>query len=1501
MAAARYTEFPILHHCKNLVLEPGQDEISIEVAGDISLYLLKISWAILLRSYTEEKVPIFKFNERSVAVDLQEWETSSVQDIAGVVGSRYTGIFTQEAGFPDWQKRWHYSLSQEPRSDGFDLLLRYVKNHRFARLCYSTRVTSEQIAHVADQFKWIIQELSNFQTVHFSWQTMTPDQLSIVNNPPCKIRGPALLHQLVQESAKHGDVSALEFQPAKGACQRLSYAQMHNLSDKLAAHVQSLFGMSSLSTDSKQEIIPILMPQSSDLYLSVLAILKAGAAFCPLRLDAPQERLKFIINDTCAGVVITTSVLKSKLEWEGGPRLIAADTVLKGLYIDEDVVPVPHLRKSEPSDLAYVMYTSGSTGLPKAVGVSHLASTQSLLAHQKHIPEFNRFLQFAAPTFDVFVFELFFPLFRGRTVVGCDRNELLVNLAAMINRLEIDAVELTPTVVGTLLRKRSQVPQLKLLLTIGEMLTPPIIDEFGSSSSRAGILHGLYGPTEAAIHCTSASSFSSDFKPGIIGIPLDTVSCFITAINDSKTSTTPDLEVLPKGHVGELVIGGAQLAVGYLNRPEQTSSAFVDTKAYGRVYKTGDKARILPNGVLECLGRIDKAQVKLRGQRIELGEIEQVAYQIKGIESATAILVNGTIILFCVSDTAQITPKDLTEACRRWLPGFMVPADVVLLADVPRTPSGKIDRTELQGLYEAQNATVSLVIQNQLDDLDKLVQKSVQEVLDSDVDLHTNLIAAGLDSLKAISLASKLRKANFDTGAVDILKEKTVQGIAERLRRSAKTVQLTQSLETDNDWRTVRQNALESLEKLIPVSKTGTIADIIPCTALQTAMLAETLVDNQAYCNWIELKCPSSIDFTTIRAALVLLALRNEILRTGFAQVEDSSHPFVQVIWDAMSDSDIVQASVLQRNFQISTMDALLRPWNVQVQSSGVQTSILVQIHHALYDGWSWEHIVNDFDFILRNKEIGPRPQFRDLVKFYRDPTTLARSASAKEYWQNILQDATPCAFPNLQGKSNVQSCLRVTHMKLSTKMTEVEWTSHRLGVGPQAIIQAVYAWLLGVYVADSDVIFGSVSSGRTIPLAGVEDIIGPCISTFPVRLDVGHSRTVQDLVLAIHNLTRSMLDHQEVSLHEIKENCGLRTNQALFDTVLVWQQTLRDRTPKLLIQSDAAEYLEFDLTIEIEPLENYFHVKANYQHAKLPENQVKTFLHQMDQLVAQFARNPSTPLVELGRFLGDEVLSIENPTPEQYHGSFTLSRSVEVFAENDPARIALEFFQDPGGRDSIVQRVSYRGLNEKANQVAHYLLNHGLSEDEIVGICLEKSVELYVGILGIIKVGAGYLPLTPQTPAKRRNHILADSRVRFCISHSMLVDVEATSDEELRGDDPTLNLKSKKMIFERPNDTWFPPSVAVLYMDRIDLQSMPINNPCRDHSLSNVAYAVFTSGTTGTPKGVLVTQANMVSNLVALSKLYPVSRHSRLLQACSQAFDGKHVNIFRESESFAH
>lgn len=245
--------------------------------------------------------------------------------------------------------------------------------------------------------------------------------------------------------------------------------------------------------------------------------------------------------------------------------------------------------------------------------MSHSAASQALLAHDEHIPPFSRFLQFANPTFDVSVFEIFFPLYRGVTLVTCERRRLLNNLPGVINELKVDAAELTPSVAATLLTDRQSVPTLRLLLTIGEMLKKTVVEEFAGDAEMQGILYGMYGPTEATIHCTLQTSFMKSMPVNNIGIPLDTVSAFIVKPASTDAYDEPP-EIVPIGIEGELAVGGHQLADGYLNRDEQTKAAFVEHPEFGRLYRTGDRALMTPEGKLECLGRISSGQVKLRGQ-----------------------------------------------------------------------------------------------------------------------------------------------------------------------------------------------------------------------------------------------------------------------------------------------------------------------------------------------------------------------------------------------------------------------------------------------------------------------------------------------------------------------------------------------------------------------------------------------------------------------------------------------------------------------------------------------------------------------------------------------------------------------------------------------------------------------------------------------------------------------------------------------------------------------
>lgn len=594
------------------------------------------------------------------------------------------------------------------------------------------------------------------------------------------MEGPKFLHHVFERYATE-ERCAVEYLDARGIRSSFSYKDIEQISQGLASRIRKSLGRDSSVDGANTKITPILIPQSPALYIAILAVLRTGAAFCPLDPDAPPERIQFILKDLAATLVLTDEAFTERFSWDGGPEVIVVDADLERYR--QCSARIPSEPEHSPNGLAYVMYTSGSTGTPKGVGVSHLAVTQSLLAHDIHIPCFTRFLQFAAPTFDVFVFELFFPLFRGSTLVACNRRDLLNDLPKIINDMDVDGAVMTPTVVGGLLRKREQVPRLKVLMTIGEMLTRPVIDEFGDGLGREGILYAMYGPTEAAIHCTVAPKLHGQSKVGIIGRPFDTVSAFILPPRSQGISASTELEVLPVGHIGELALGGYQLASGYLNRPEQTREVFIETQTHGRLYRTGDKARLLPDGTLECLGRLGSDQVKVRGQRLELGEVEQVVSNMPAIRTALASAVDGNLVVFCIPDNPSVSVDSVAEACRRWLPAPLVPGDIILLEELPRLPSGKADRKSLDSSYRhIMQARINgsgreSAIEERTGSAGwSMEERIICEILSDlsgvekiQINRKTSIFQLGLDSICAVQVASALREQGWNVSAVDVL------------------------------------------------------------------------------------------------------------------------------------------------------------------------------------------------------------------------------------------------------------------------------------------------------------------------------------------------------------------------------------------------------------------------------------------------------------------------------------------------------------------------------------------------------------------------------------------------------------------------------------------------------------------------------------------------------------------------------------------------------------
>ncbi|KAK4119059.1 hypothetical protein N657DRAFT_582453 [Parathielavia appendiculata] len=1289
-------------------------------------------------------------------------------------------------------------------------------------------------------------------------KTESDDSLSIVNHPALRLPGPCLLHLLVQTDSQDGQ-AAVDFLKSDGSRTSISYTELHHAANSLASRILALAGP---PKDSRPFVVPVLIPQSPKLYITLLAILKAGGAFCPMNLDVSSERANFILEDVGAQIVVTTSDLASRLQ-QGGQSVLIVDGEVPH---DEPVAVTPHRRQPAQTDLAYVMYTSGSTGTPKGVGISHDAATQSLLAHDRHIPQFSRFLQFAAPTFDVSVFEIFFPLFRGKTLVSCTRPTMLNDLPRVLREMEVDACELTPSVAGSLLRKREDAPGLCLLLTIGEMLTQPVVEEFGGSETRPSMLWGMYGPTEAAIHCTLQPAFTHDSPIGNIGVPLDTVSAFILNIpEEEKEDTTSALKVLPRGEVGELAVGGHQLAEGYLNRPELTLTVFVDTP-YGRLYRTGDKARMRDDGTIECLGRIAHGQVKLRGQRMELGEVEHAALRTPGCHSAVAAVVESMLVLFCAVD-AGIAGMEaaIMQSCRRWLPGFMLPGDIVVMRSFPRLASGKVDRKGMVGDYKARTAGALQRGISYRDELQEQLCNITSRSLKIQVRPDQDLLKAGLDSLSAIKLASVLREAGFDVGAVDILEVRTISALHCRLQsvcqtRPSEKLSEASPLNLDVSIIMASHPALSRLGRSIEA--------VVPSTPLQASMLAETMADHRAYCNWIELSVPSTYSESTIRSWFLQLAQANEVLRTGFIH---HGGQFMQVVFDTFDESNLSITDSIIRDFSLSDDTDYVRPFRVQIKAPSSQNgdaTVVLQLHHAVYDGWSLDLMLSDLAALTRGQRLNPRPQFSLVRAYYQSAAFMRACDEAREFWADNLLGFQPPALPILTSEIIESSKVLTTTTSVHCFPEDLRLVLQRIDCGPQTIFQAALAWFWSAMVGSGDVVVGSIQSGRTVPVAKIEDIVGPCIASVPIRTNLCQVRTIRDLLVSVHAGNRATLSHSVLPLSEIKRAAGIRSGQSIYDILFIYQESLhsKDQSLNSFRQVAHQDFLETKLLVEVESMENCFDCRFTYHSNTFPEAQVRIMADSIRALISHMLKHLDSELPSISQALPQELLSVFNPTPTTFVGVPDLAYAVEQMAAGSPDKDAVCFADHISDGVLTATTITFAELNNTASRIAWYLSQQGVRDGGVIAIVMEKSIRLYAGILAILKTGCAYLPLQPSTPTARINTIVEQAGVTLSL-------VDTRTQKKLQQDvSCTCN---------------------IVDLQTLDLQSAGTLTTRPTPDPDRLAYIIYTSGSTGVPKGVCLTQLNIMSNLEVLSKIYPVKEDARLLQSCSQAFDVSVFEIF--------
>lgn len=790
----------------------------------------------------------------------------------------------------------------------------------------------------------------------------------------------------------------------------------------------------------------------------------------------------------------------------------------------------------------------------------------------------------------------------------------------------------------------------------------------------------------------------------------------------------------------------------------------------------------------------------------------------------------------------------------------MVPGEVVLLEELPRLPSGKVNAKELQKQFEESK--------NQTDDSDDFRTKTEPELLQvleqyfgSRLSSETDLQRAGLDSLTAIGLSSSLRQAGYNATAVSLLKMKTIGSIAASITRKG---------EEDDGGKgiTISVSCIQKLqdihsEELELEMSHRKIQDVTPCSSLQIAMLFETSRNAEAYWNTVELQLSTTATAVDVRQAIYTIIQENEILRTGFVQHEST---FYSVIFDSINPDCIPISDQSHDRIQSASL-SLLRPLHIDIDANADRGlfSLRLYLHHAIYDGWSLDILKNDLARAIGNDSLPKRNQFRDVLAFSMSKEREQHDERAKVFWADYLFGWNKPPFPRLLPRAVTSKTVQSTTYTHSLSSSLNQAYTGSAQVPFQAALALAWGGILGL----QDVVIGSVTSGRTIPVKGVENIMGPCISSLPLRVNMERMSTIDDLVNSISSSNRQMMEHSTLSQLAIKKIANMHGSEQLYDVLFVYQESLEQRkqTGSVITELAHLDNVETKLVLEVQPTDGAVVLQATFHNDYFPSDLVAILLKQVAKLSSAITENPHLSLESI-RPLGTAE-SAYNMKLEKMSRAATpdnLAAIVEQAALSHGDRTAISFATQISASTLETATITYEDLNRNSNRVAHFLISQHVKLGEVIPIIMHKSIRLYTVILGIIKAGCGYLPLLPSTPNARILEIFKQSESRFCLA-----------DEDSVRDIPVST------------------SIRTILIDEESMEDYDGHHPSVNIESSNAAYVIYTSGTTGTPKGVTVSHKNIASNVTYLGVEYPAVKNgsSNFLQACSQAFDVSVFEIF--------
>ncbi|MFT0183220.1 non-ribosomal peptide synthase/polyketide synthase [Pseudomonas benzopyrenica] len=1258
-------------------------------------------------------------------------------------------------------------------------------------------------------------------------------------NPPAQAGSdePLLPALIAEQARRHPQAIALVH-----GRQRLDFATLEARSNRLA---QWLCGQGVTA----EVRVGVACERGVELFVALLAVLKAGGAYLPLDPDYPAERLALMLEDSGARLLLTQHDLLDRLPQVAGVEAVALDQL--DLTDQPDSAPAVVLH---PEQLAYVIYTSGSTGRPKGVAVAHgpLALHCRGIAQRYALTAQDRELHFLSISFDGAQERWLTPLSQGARIVI--RDQALWSVQETWQALEGEGITVAafpPSYLRQLAdwgRVQGRGPGVKTYCFAGEAYDRGLLREVVEYLQPLWVING-YGPTETVITPTlwrapaATADFSSAYAP--IG---DLVGERQGYVLDQ------DLNLLPIGVEGELYLGGA-LARGYLERPGETAQRFVPNpfRAGERLYRTGDRVRLNAEGLLEYLGRADQ-QIKLRGFRIETGEIEAALKACPGVREALVMVREtpaGARLVGYVGGT-QLQEAALLERLRRHLPGHLVPQHLVLLERLPQLPNGKLDRRALP----APDVAASQDYEAPVNALEQRLAELWQALLQVErVGRQDNFFALGGHSLLATQLISHLRLEEGREVPLRLVFE--APQLAEQATRIAALAPERQGL------------ALKALA-----------LDEAPQSHAQQRLwfLAQLEPESAAYHLPGVLELQGTLDEQALTAAFTALAARHASLRTLLLPgdpprqriLPPASVAVERLALAAGVDEEAEFAGLLQAFIARPFALASSPPWRLAlVRLDEQRHRLLLCLHHAISDGWSVGLLLRDFAELYRAALSGAAPnlpvlpvQYPDYARWQREHLSAGEGERQLAYWRAQLGSESPTLDlpadrPRPARRSGAGQRLDFTLAADQAKA--LRQAAHALGVTPFMLLLACYGVLLGRLSGQRDLRIGVPVAGRT--RAELHDLIGCFVNTQVLRLDLA---TPTDFTALVHQVRETLLDaqaHQDLPFEHLVEHLQPERSlsqhplfQVSYDHQRRDHRALAD-VPGLQarILDTPATQAQFDLALATwEDPDGRLGGSWTFALDLFEPARIKQVHARFLVLLQGLLDRPQQSLAEAPLLLPDEPARLA-----------AWNATAETYAPLPPAGVLGGFLQQVAvypEREALCldeRRLSYLELDQAANRLAHYLRGRGIGRESRVGVAMLRSVEMVIALYGVLKAGAAYVPLDPDYPAERLAFMLEDCGARLLLSHG-----------------PALSLLPEKL------------SLDVLDLEQLDLSSEPASAPELQVHPEQLAYLIYTSGSTGRPKGVGNTQAALYNRLQWMQAAYGLDAGDHVLQKTPFSFD---------------